>query len=358
MNNITILNNQIVLGKEFSVYGDIESPLFSAKDVAEMIDNKNVSQMLNAVDEDEKALYIIHRVDGSTHKQWFLTEYGLYEVLMQSRKPIAKEFKKEVKAILKQLRTSGVVITESATQEAINYESKFGKYRIRQTFRETTDLEATWKEFKALSQIERTAKRISGKESINRCNQIIDELSKFKANNLDMPYYKHALYDAMIIEALNEKQRLSNKSNGGFKSNQTKQLNKAEQDNQDLRDELDHWKAYAEELEEYYNPTRIWTTVDYHPFTFNCMYENGHKTHAYNWWIKNFPRNQVPTKKEYEMYQGIDFTKPLGIDLHFVNMEKYDTDNLVKSTLDMIFNRILKVDDNIVRKPVPQTVGF
>ncbi|WP_300854391.1 BRO family protein, partial [uncultured Clostridium sp.] len=32
---------------------------------------------------------------------WFLTEDGLYEVLMQSRKPIAKAFKKEVKKILK-----------------------------------------------------------------------------------------------------------------------------------------------------------------------------------------------------------------------------------------------------------------
>lgn len=28
---------------------------------------------------------------------WFLTEDGLYEVLMQNRKPIVKEFKKEVK---------------------------------------------------------------------------------------------------------------------------------------------------------------------------------------------------------------------------------------------------------------------
>ena len=49
----------------------------------------------------------MYRVDGSTHKQWFLTEDGLYEVLMQSRKPIAKQFKKEVKQILKQIRRTG-----------------------------------------------------------------------------------------------------------------------------------------------------------------------------------------------------------------------------------------------------------
>ena len=53
--------------------------------------------MLNIVDEDEKALYTVYRGDGSTHKQWYLTEYGLYEVLMQSRKPIAKQFKKQIR---------------------------------------------------------------------------------------------------------------------------------------------------------------------------------------------------------------------------------------------------------------------
>ena len=38
---------------------------------------------------------------------WFLTEDGLYEVLMQSRKPIARRFKRAVKDILKDLRLSG-----------------------------------------------------------------------------------------------------------------------------------------------------------------------------------------------------------------------------------------------------------
>lgn len=107
MSNLSVLHEQVVLGKEFVVYGTVEEPLFLAKDVAEWIENKNVSQMLNNIDEEEKALYTMYRVDGSTHKQWFLTEDGLYEVLMQSRKPIAKAFKKQVKQILKQIRTTG-----------------------------------------------------------------------------------------------------------------------------------------------------------------------------------------------------------------------------------------------------------
>lgn len=112
MNELQIIEQREVLGKEFTIYGDLENPLFLAKSVAEWIENSNTSQMLNVVDENEKALYTMYRVDGSTNKQWFLTEDGLYEVLMQSRKPIAKQFKKEVKKILKTIRLNGMYATD------------------------------------------------------------------------------------------------------------------------------------------------------------------------------------------------------------------------------------------------------
>lgn len=104
MNNLMIFQERQVLGKDFKIYGTKENPLFLAKDVAEWIDYEvsNVSKMVKRVDEDEK---IIARTNNTSAT--FLTEDGLYEVLMQSRKPIAKQFKKEVKKILKQIRTTG-----------------------------------------------------------------------------------------------------------------------------------------------------------------------------------------------------------------------------------------------------------
>lgn len=48
--------------------------------------------MLRTVDEDEKLTSPIH-YSGQVREMWFLTEDGLYEVLMQSRKSIAKQFK-------------------------------------------------------------------------------------------------------------------------------------------------------------------------------------------------------------------------------------------------------------------------
>ena len=90
------------------MYGDFENPLFLARDVAEWIeyDKEKVGQMLNTIDNDEKMTLPIY-YSGQVRNMWFVTEDGLYEVLMQSRKPIAKEWKKKVKEILKEIRKTG-----------------------------------------------------------------------------------------------------------------------------------------------------------------------------------------------------------------------------------------------------------
>src|SRR5574344_740988 len=106
MEQLQIINQQEVLGKDFKIYGTKDNPLFLAKDVAEWIEHSKPSMMLNSIDEEEKLKETLF-TSGQNREMWFLTEDGLYEVLMQSRKPIAKQFKKEVKRILKQIRQTG-----------------------------------------------------------------------------------------------------------------------------------------------------------------------------------------------------------------------------------------------------------
>nr|WP_041915000.1 BRO family protein [Selenomonas ruminantium] len=119
-NELAVINEQEVLGKQFRMYGTVEQPLFLAKDVAEWIDyawanskqvSRDVSRMLRTVDEDEKLTGTIF-LSGQNREMWFLTEDGLYEVLMQSRKPIAKQFKKKVKEILKEIRKTGQYVVK------------------------------------------------------------------------------------------------------------------------------------------------------------------------------------------------------------------------------------------------------
>ena len=107
MNVLQVIEQREILGKQLTMYGNFEEPLFLAKEVANWIDysESNVSKMLSNIDDDEKTTRTII-MSGSNYQTqaWFLTEDGLYEVLMQSRKPIAKQFKKEVKALLKNIR--------------------------------------------------------------------------------------------------------------------------------------------------------------------------------------------------------------------------------------------------------------
>ncbi len=107
MNVLQVIEQREILGKQLTMYGDFEEPLFLAKEVANWIDysESNVSKMLSNIDDDEKTTRTIITSGSNYQTQaWFLTEDGLYEVLMQSRKPIAKQFKKEVKTLLKNIR--------------------------------------------------------------------------------------------------------------------------------------------------------------------------------------------------------------------------------------------------------------
>ena len=119
-NELAVINEQEVLGKQFRIYGTAEEPLFLAKDVASWIEysksgngSYNIAQMLKTIDEDEK---IFASTNNVSREQWFLTEDGLYEVLMQSRKPIAKQFKKKVKEILKEIRKTGQYVVKAMSE--------------------------------------------------------------------------------------------------------------------------------------------------------------------------------------------------------------------------------------------------
>lgn len=118
MKNEIILREQEVFGREFVIYGTVDEPLFVASDIADLIGHTNVSEMLKSIDDDEKLTSVILR-SGQSRQVNMLTENGLYEVLMLSRKPIAKKFKSEVKNILKSIRKNGGYI---ANQENLSPE--------------------------------------------------------------------------------------------------------------------------------------------------------------------------------------------------------------------------------------------
>ncbi len=131
--NFCLIDSEVICNQQVNVYGTRENPLFLAKDVANWLEHSNPSRMLSKIDEDEKITIFVSSElqkrfltnsykpsESSTYagaNYLFLTEFGVYEVLMQSRLPKAKEFKKGVKEILKRIRLTGKYETNTHSDD-------------------------------------------------------------------------------------------------------------------------------------------------------------------------------------------------------------------------------------------------
>lgn len=121
--NLTVIDSEVICNQQVNVYGTREKPLFLAKEVSSWIGYSDTNMMCKSIDEEEKIKLFVtsdfqKRFPSSCWKPsksstyaganyLFLTEFGVYEVLMLSRLPKAKEFKKGVKEILKRIRLTG-----------------------------------------------------------------------------------------------------------------------------------------------------------------------------------------------------------------------------------------------------------
>lgn len=94
-------------GKTLNVYSSLDEPIFNASDIAKMIDysDGNTWKMLEMCEADEK-LNLPMVVAGQRRAVSFVTETGLYNILSQSRKPIARKWRRIIHDELINLRKS------------------------------------------------------------------------------------------------------------------------------------------------------------------------------------------------------------------------------------------------------------
>lgn len=95
MNKAEVVGTLEFHRKKLDVYSSLDIPLFKASDVAELIDysDNNISKMLEMCEYDE-TLTLPMVVSGQTHHVHFVNEHGLYSILSQSRKPIARKWRR------------------------------------------------------------------------------------------------------------------------------------------------------------------------------------------------------------------------------------------------------------------------
>ena len=209
-NEISLLNEQEIFGKRFRIYGTVENPLFVAKDVAEWIeyDLSSVNKMIASVDDDEKVRNNIPTL-GGIQEAWCLTEDGLYEVLMQSRKQKAKQFKKKVKEILKDIRKHGIYATDKVIDDILN-NPDFGIELLTKLKEERAARVEAERRNAILTHVNKTytmteiAKEVNMKSAIQLNRLLAEKKIQYQVNNTWVMYsqYSNLGYEEIKQEVL------------------------------------------------------------------------------------------------------------------------------------------------------------
>lgn len=103
MNQLT----KVFEGNEVRVVGTPEQPLFVLADVCKVLDISNVSDVKKRLSEGVDSIYTLQTAGGKQHVI-VINEDGLYDVILDSRKPQAKRFRKWVTGeVLPSIRKDG-----------------------------------------------------------------------------------------------------------------------------------------------------------------------------------------------------------------------------------------------------------
>jgi prophage antirepressor-like protein len=94
------------LHTNITINGTDDDPLFRASDIALILEISNISKSLKGFTNDEKVITSSYTL-GGTQDMLFLTELGLYRLLGQSKKPIAREFQRWIAIVVREIRLTG-----------------------------------------------------------------------------------------------------------------------------------------------------------------------------------------------------------------------------------------------------------
>ena len=120
MNELQIFNNE-EFGEIRTITKDNE-PWFVASDICRSLDLSNPTMAMQRIDDDEKAKFNLGLSGGETN---CVNEYGLYSLVLASRKREAKDFKRWIThEVLPSIRKNGGYI---AGQETLSDEELLSK---------------------------------------------------------------------------------------------------------------------------------------------------------------------------------------------------------------------------------------
>ena len=119
MNDIQVFNNE-----QFGAIrtaGTADNPMFCLADVCNAIGIANARNVKNRLEEDD--VHLVDTIDnlGRTQQVTFVTESGLYDVIIRSDSEQAKPFRKWVTSdVLPSIRKHGMYATEATVESMLN----------------------------------------------------------------------------------------------------------------------------------------------------------------------------------------------------------------------------------------------
>lgn len=103
-----------------TLIGPDGEPLFNLGDVAAALGIKDVSRLASRLEDDLRQTHPIQDRFGRTQNATFVTEAGLYEVVLRSDKPDAKTFRRWVTSeVLPSIRRTGAYMTPEVTEQVL-----------------------------------------------------------------------------------------------------------------------------------------------------------------------------------------------------------------------------------------------
>lgn len=326
MTNIINFNNEI--------FGDIKviqkdgQAWFIGKDVANVLGYKNTRDALkNHVDDEDKSNVAIY--DGSQNRAMtIINESGLYSLILRSKLPAAKDFKRWVTGeVIPSIRQNGAYISSNITEEQ---EKKLDKYATTKKIKEyfaTSNLENLETEITECLEYYKNTNAITKIKIKKTLVKTLENRQALAIDNSKLPF-AYILLDS--INNLNKSIKSTSCRSYGQKIRCAKKYIK----------ELENFIEYREPyIEEYH-------TINYHAFSSNYIFAAKNNklvpSNAYQNWKNSFPLEEIPADLD------LDFTQHIHIWLKFDHMQKLDVQNLSKTFIDY-FCHFYHVDDNLVQ---------
>lgn len=183
---------------EVRVAGTSDKPLFCLADVCKVLELGNPSQVKTRLCGEVITNEVIPDSLGRQQEMIFINEDGLYDVILDSRKPQAKTFRKWVTSeILPSIRKHGIYATDNVIDQILN-NPDFGIELLTKLKEERSARIEAEKQVAVLTHVNKTytctevAKELGLKSAIELNNRLKELGVQYKVNQTWVPYTKYA----------------------------------------------------------------------------------------------------------------------------------------------------------------------